>query len=512
MILTVYICYGTMSERRVRGCDLMERKSLIDRLAEYGESDYYPFHMPGHKRRTDTGLGAYFPNPFSVDITEINGFDNLHHPEGILRDSMEWAASVYGADKTYYLINGSSCGLLSAICGTVEAGGRILISRNCHKSVYNGVFLKYLNSEYIYPQFIDNFGITGGLSAKDVDNLLDKHPDIQAVLVVSPTYDGIVSDIKGIAQAAHEHNVPLIVDEAHGAHFAFSEELPASALELGADVVVQSVHKTLPSMTQTALLHIRSGWVDAERIEQYLHIYQSSSPSYVLMASIEQCIGWMDCEGRKLMGEYLEGLRSSRKKLKEMKHLKLLDRDMAGSCGIHDLDITKIVISTKGTSIDGVKLDQILRETFRLELELCGPDYVVALTSLMDRPEGLERLVQALLEVDKEISREDREDILSCPEYPKVMMTIADAASLPGEPVALEGAEGRVSAEFVYLYPPGIPIVTPGEVLDQKMIAKILEYREKGLPVQGLKDEKTETVRVVPANIVKRKIWERYFT
>ncbi|MBT9774996.1 decarboxylase [Clostridium sp. MCC353] len=489
----------------------MKDKCLINRLKEYSRSDFYPFHMPGHKRQIENGVGADFPNPFSIDITEIDGFDNLHHAVDVLRESMEWAASVYGADKTFYLVNGSSCGILSAIGGTVTAGGKILVSRNCHKSVYNGIFLNHLESEYIYPQFIDNFGISGGLSANDVDNLLARHSDIQAVLVVSPTYEGIVSDIGGIAEAAHRHNVPLIVDEAHGAHFAFGEGLPVSALELGADVVIQSVHKTLPSMTQTALLHIKEGLVDAEKIEQYLHIYQSSSPSYVLMASIERCIDWMDGDGRKRMGEYLTVLEEARKRLGDMKHLKILDRDQIGYGGIYDLDITKIVISTKGTSIDGAGLDDILRKEYHLEMEMCGPESVVALTSLMDTEEGLKRLVQALTEVDAGLTDRETENQVMKPVYPKIKFKIADALAAPGEPMEWRDAVGRVSAEYVYIYPPGIPIIAPGEVLQEDLIEKIIDYKKRGLFVQGLKDESLKMVRVVPANVMRRMIWEKYF-
>ena len=489
----------------------MKENRLIDRLKEYSRSDFYPFHMPGHKRQIENGVGAEFPAPFSIDITEIDGFDNLHHAEGILRESMEWAASVYGADKTYYLINGSSCGILSAISGCVVAGGKILVSRNCHKSVYNGIFLNHLESEYIYPQFIDNFGITGGLSANDVDNLLARYPEIQAVLVVSPTYEGIVSDIAAIADAAHRHNVPLIVDEAHGAHFPFGKELPVSALELGADVVIQSVHKTLPSMTQTALLHIKDGLVDADMIERYLHIYQSSSPSYVLMASIERCIEWMDTEGRDRMEEYLSMLREARKKLKGMKYLKLLDRELIGSGDIYDLDITKIVISTRGTSIDGAKLDEVLRRNYHLEMEMCGPESVVALTSLMDTKEGLDRLTDALIEVDAGLAEGEIRDSVLCPVYPKIKLKIAHALNTPGEPVKWKDAAGRVSAEFVYIYPPGIPLIAPGEILEEDLINKIIDYKKKGLSVQGLRDESLNTVRVVPGNIMRRVIWEKYF-
>ena len=218
---------------------------VYPKLRKYSDSDYYPFHMPGHKRQVDHSFLKDFPNPYSLDITEIDGFDNLHHAEGILRESMDWAASVYGADRTYYLVNGSSCGILSAICGTTHNSDTILLSRNCHKAAYHGVFLNQLKVNYIYPQIIDEFGIQGGLLADEIEDMLKTFVDISAVFVVSPTYDGIVSNIREISTICHNYGVPLIVDEAHGAHFRYGESFPVSALELGADVVIQSVHKIL---------------------------------------------------------------------------------------------------------------------------------------------------------------------------------------------------------------------------------------------------------------------------
>lgn len=214
--------------------------NLLKKLMEYGESDFYPFHMPGHKRQYHGLFAADFPNPFSIDITEIHGFDNLHHPEGILKESMEWASRVYGSNRTYYLANGSSSGILSAISGSVSRGGTILMSRNCHKSAFHGVFLNQLSVEYIYPQIIPEFGIQGGLIPEKIEEMLMSHGKIQAVFIVSPTYDGIVSDIKAIADVVHKFRLPLIVDEAHGAHFSFGRDggFPVSALELGADVVI----------------------------------------------------------------------------------------------------------------------------------------------------------------------------------------------------------------------------------------------------------------------------------
>lgn len=458
-----------------------------------------------------------FTNPFAVDITEIEGFDNLHHPEGILKDSMKWAADVYGADQTYYLINGSTGGILAAVCGSVPRGGRILVSRNCHKSVYHGICLNQLKTSYVYPQEIEGLGIQGGITAEDVDRMLNRYMDTQAVLIVCPTYDGIVSDIEAIARIVHRAGLPLIVDEAHGAHFRYDAMFPVSALDLGADVVIQSVHKTLPSLTQTALLHIKCNrpdggcYADRERIDRYIHMVQSSSPSYVLMASIENSIYQME---QTDMAPYGKQLHKLRRRLGQMRHLRLADTGLIGQAGIRDLDISKIVVSTRGTCLypaedgltgfTGAQLDDILRREYHLEMEMCGADYVTAITTVMDSGEGLERLGDALTRIDSQLTDAGYKPDGRSGNQKSVYSMRCDTAISMGEAmeekmasVGLEDSAGCISGEFVYIYPPGIPIVAPGEWISRPILEVILEYRDKGLPVQGPADQSLRTIRVV---------------
>ena len=502
---------------------MRQEELLINRLAAYARSDMYPFHMPGHKRRTGpeesfmNSCTDSFTNPFAVDITEIEGFDNLHHPEGILKDSMKWAADVYGADQTYYLINGSTGGILAAVCGSVPRGGRILVSRNCHKSVYHGICLNQLKTSYVYPQEIEGLGIQGGITAEDVDRMLNRYMDTQAVLIVCPTYDGIVSDIEAIARIVHRAGLPLIVDEAHGAHFRYDAMFPVSALDLGADVVIQSVHKTLPSLTQTALLHIKCNrpdggcYADRERIDRYIHMVQSSSPSYVLMASIENSIYQMEQTDTAPYGKQLYRLR---RRLGQMRHLRLADTGLIGQAGIRDLDISKIVVSTRGTCLypaedgltgfTGAQLDDILRREYHLEMEMCGADYVTAITTVMDSGEGLERLGDALTRIDSQLTDAGYKPDGRSGNQKSVYSMRCDTAMSMGEAmeekmasVGLEDSAGCISGEFVYIYPPGIPIVAPGEWISRPILEVILEYRDKGLPVQGPADQSLRTIRVV---------------
>lgn len=505
--------------------DIMAKRGLLDmkldgglleRLKLYSEGDWYPFHMPGHKRQP-----MVFPNPFSIDITEIDGFDNLYHMEGILKESMEWAAKIYGADRTYYLVNGSSCGILSAICGTTHNSDTILMSRNCHKSAYHGVFLNHLRVRYIYPQLLTDSCVQGGLLPDEIRRMLKTHGDIKMVFVVSPTYEGIVSDIKTIANICHLHKIPLIVDEAHGAHFTYGEEFPVSALELGADVVIQSVHKTLPSFTQTALLHVKKGYVDLERIERYLQIHQSSSPSYLLMAGIENCIAYMSGPGRMQADELARRLEGMRGRLKGLKHLKVMGREAVGKGGVYDLDLSKMVVLTGTTGMSGVQLDGILRERYHLEMEMCNRDSVTAITTVMDTQEGLWRLEEALFSIDGELEKgqepgsaqepgggqepEDSRKPGNGGNPAETAMTIFEAMEGKTVSVRLSMSVGRVSAEFVYVYPPGIPILVPGEVVERETVEKIEEAKRLGLSVQGAKDDGLTMIEVVEDG----KRWEK---
>ncbi len=493
---------------------------LINRLKGYEKTDMYPLHMPGHKRlKWREGAdgrafhqGMEFPNPFEVDITEIDGFDNLHHPEGILKESMEWAAGLYGADRTRYLVNGSTSGLLSAVCGCVPSGGRILVGRNCHKAVYNGIYLHRLQVSYVYPQSTKEWGIQGGILPEDVEKFLKEQPDIRAVLIVSPTYDGIVSDVGEIAKIVHRAGLPLIVDEAHGAHFRYSEIFPKSALELGADVVIQSVHKTLPSLTQTALLHMKcnrpdgGAYMDMEAVERYLHIFQSSSPSYILMASIENGIFQMEQLRKKDgMRNFADSLLQMRESLSTMKNLRLVGRELKGRYGVFDLDPSKVVISTRYAPFDGEGLSELLRKQYHLEMEMCGADYVTAIMAVGDSRTGFERLRAALLAIDKESCPSvkmrsqgrdpDRFDcVYSIPA--KTQRSLWSAIDGKSRRVPLGESTGKISGEFVYIYPPGIPLIAPGECITGQFLEVILEYIGKGLPVQGLSDQTLKTILV----------------
>jgi arginine/lysine/ornithine decarboxylase len=463
---------------------------LDQKLEEYAKSDIYPFHMPGHKRRMQMEV-----NPYRIDITEIDGFDNLHHAEDVLLDAQRRAAELYGSQKAYYLVNGSTCGLLSAICAATERGGEILIARNCHKAVYHGIELRGLVTHYLYPEITEE-GIACAITPEALQAALQQYPGVEAVLITSPTYDGIVSDVARIAEIVHKKEIPLIVDEAHGAHFGISECFPESAVRAGADVVIQSLHKTLPSFTQTALLHICSGRVSARKIEQFLDIFETSSPSYVLMAGMERCIRMMTEEGAALLEEFFGRLTAFADKMKRLEKLRLLTKASFPGKSAYDFDASKLLIYTGDADITGKQLYDLLLQKYGLQMEMASGSYVLAMTSFMDTEEGFDRLAQALLSIDRTLkgngSGQKGEQaapfsVLYAPQ--EQLVTISEARDADHSIIPLEEAKDRTAADFLYLYPPGIPLIAPGERITGKTIRDIHSCCDMGLQVHGLLEE-----------------------
>ena len=483
----------------------MER--LYRALEIYSQEDYYPFHMPGHKRNPDT---VNTDLPFDRDITEIEGFDNLHHPEGILKKAQETAANVYGTKECYYSVNGSTAALLAAVSAAVPRKGQLLVARNSHKAVYHALYLRNLIPTYVYPQMDQKWWINGGISPDKVERALAENPEIKAVLLTSPTYDGVVSDIEKIAEIVHRYEIPLIVDEAHGAHFHFSNYFPTSAAELGADLVIQSFHKTLPSMTQTAVLHNCSDRVDSRLIRRFMGIYQSSSPSYILMASMDACMEKMSSDGNEMFREFTKILEKARRRLSECKYIRLVSPEI-GTAGVFDYDRSKLLFSTRYASMTGSELAQILLEKYHIQVEMETEHYVLALAAVGDSEEGFERLCQAIEEIDQEEAQKKKEKREA--EEPKAgrtaytslsqFMSITEAMESESEIRKLEESVGRISAEFGYLYPPGIPLIVPGEQITGQFIRNMRIYMEEGLYLQGLEDYTNETIRVVAQNTTK---------
>ena len=472
--------------------------NLYERLMWTAKENRYPMHMPGHKR---AGLFT-MANPYAFDVTEIDDTDNLHQPEGEILWEMEQMKQKYGTKDSYLLVNGSTCGILAAISACCHPGDTIVIARNCHRSVYHAVELLSLKPVYVYPEVDKETGICLGISSEEVKRVIaDTKP--ACVVLTSPTYEGVVSNIRAIAEIVHEENSLLVVDEAHGAHFAWSDKFPETAMEQGADLVIESLHKTLPSFTQTALLHCNGTRIDPGRVARYLGVYETSSPSYLFMAGMDACIDLIREQGAELFAEYRRRLDAFYRDTADLAQLHVMRREDLCKEEAYDWDDSKLIIYAG--AMGGEELHQELLGHYHLQMEMVSADYVLGMTSLMDTDEGMRRLVTALHEIDEknrrmaephETAEENRKTELDG-EVPEAgftarmyrknprRMQIYQALDLPYREVPLDEAVGKMAADYVYLYPPGIPLIVPGEVITEEFIRHIRECRERKLNVEG---------------------------
>lgn len=447
---------------------------LDKKLEEYAKTDYYPFHMPGHKRQVRMQMDAY-----QMDITEIDGFDNLHQPEQVIRDAMKELTQLYHSRDSYILINGATAGNLAAVFAVTQQGDSIIIGRNCHKSVYHAAELRQLQVKYTHPE-VSRQGIITKTPLAEYEEAIACCPQAKAIVVTSPSYEGRMEDLENIVTLAHQNHMIVIVDAAHGAHLGFCEDFPASPLESGADLVIMSLHKTLPALTQTAVLHVNvNANVASYRIQKYLSMFQTSSPSYVLMASICQCITFLKGSENAFFA-YAGQLDNFYDKCKDLLHL----------CVTHleNQDKGKIIIDTSCSNITGYELQRRMREEFHIELEMASFYYGLAMTSVMDTEEGFARLYDAIATIDE-----------TCGENTDICMNLSDMFEKEEKQMEIheatqkdisicmgKDAVGKISAEMISIYPPAIPLIAPGEVITGKKMEIIEHAMEQGLNVTGL--------------------------
>ena len=447
---------------------------LYEKLKEYNKRNICPMHMPGHKRKT--GICK------EIDITEIEGFDNLASPCGIIKEMADKWAEVYNADKAFLSVNGSTGAIIAAIAAFCNKGDKIIMARNCHKSVYNAAELMSLEAVYVYPSYDEN-GIAGGISAKEIEKAAEATPDAALIVITSPTYEGIISDVKAICEIAHSKNIPVFTDCAHGAHLGFMGI--KTPIDCGADAACVSLHKTLPSMTQTALLLAKGERADFNVMQEKMNVFQTSSPSYVLMSSMGEFLEFVSCQ--KKFEEYQKRLDLFYEKAKSLKNLQIKTE------GGFAVDKGKIVIITNKANISGQKLMEILRREYKIELEMAYDCYALAMTSVCDTDEDFKRLFDALCEIDKGLKSVKAKKV----NYPKPLKS--DCKSSEKELVSLKAAKGRICADYVWAYPPGIPILTPGEVIDEAVFEYLINLCDTKLTGRSI----AETDKIF---VVKQKV------
>jgi len=468
---------------------------------EYRDEEVISFHMPGHKKgmaqkkaEVDFGVGDLL----ALDTTEVPGIDNLHSPEAAILSAQRLAAEAFGADESFLLVNGTTCGIYTMIMAATEPGDKIIIPRNCHRSVYGAVILGRLAPVYIDPETDEELGIAFGIKPETVEYTLEKHRDAKAVVITNPTYYGTCSDLKKIAEIIHERNALLLVDEAHGSHFSFSERLPMSAMEAGADMAAQSIHKTMPAMTQGSMLHVRHGRVNIEKVRLFLQLTQTTSPSHVLLASLDTARYIMQVKGRELLSEIIDWSNRARNEINGIPGLYCLSTDRVGRYGIADIDPTRITVNLGRLGIDGKKAEAILRKSFKLQVEMSDLYNIVAITTIGNTQADYEQLVEALRKLA--LSGEKRETAgtaLFFQKTPELCIMPWEAVYYEKEQVVFKDSIGRICGEMIIPYPPGIPVLMPGERITAEAHGYLQACVEKGIKLNGILDTKLEKICII---------------
>lgn len=459
----------------------MNNDTILDVLQLVEGSDTAPFHMPGHKRNSDLApylktLGA------QMDITEITGSDSLHHPDGIIKRAMDRARDLWGADHSYISVNGSTGGILAGIHATTVAGDGVLMARGCHKSVYSGVALCGLQVAYLTPPQQEE-GYYEPLSPQLVEEGLRQHPNTRLVVITSPTYEGYISDVASIAQLCHRQGAVLMVDEAHGSHLGFCNYFAGAAVQGGADIVVQSLHKTLPSLTQTAVVHIQGKRVNHRQFSSSLSIFQTTSPSYLLMASVDGCLQLMEKEGATHFARWQRMLEEFYGAVEGLQHLRVVREPSQVK------DPSKIIMSTAGVDLDGVALKEILYNKYDIELEMAYGEYALAMTGMGEQAHHLARLSSALLELDGTLAPVGKKQAhYALPQIPLCKLPPHQTRNRPVTAKHPEEAVGEICASYIWAYPPGVPLIVPGEVIDGSLLLLLEQLERSGVDVQDSLD------------------------
>jgi arginine/lysine/ornithine decarboxylase len=477
---------------------------LLDFLLDNLEQATIPFYTPGHKRGRGTSkrisnlLGHQV---FQYDLPDLPGL-SLFEGEGAIADAQKLAAEAFGADRTWFLVNGSTCGVMAAMMATCNPGDKIILPRNIHKSAIAGLILSGAHPVFVMPEYDPLLDLSHSVTPDAIGQALAQHPDAKAVMVVYPTYHGVCGDIESIARCVHQHDIPLLVDEAHGAHFAFHRDLPKPALVAEADLVVQSTHKLLSAMTQASMLHLQGSRVDSTRVNKALQLLQSTSPSNLLLASLDAARQQMATQGEMLMERTIKLAQTARSRIEQISDLSVLKPEQAITPGFHALDSTRLTVTVSGLGIDGFTTDEIFDQKLGITAELPTLQHLTFIVTLGNTEEDIERLVEAFEQLSKEFRKEEKIHKISNSQSPipnrqSPYLSPRDAFFSPTETVSIEDAIDRISAETICPYPPGIPILLPGEKITADAIAFLQKVLAVGGFISGCADESLKTLQVI---------------
>lgn len=475
---------------------------LFSGLVEHAQKNPVQFHIPGHKkgRGADPEFRDFIgENALSIDLINIGPLDDLHAPKGIIKQAQDLAAEAFGADHTFFSVQGTSGAIMAMVMTVCGPGDKIIVPRNVHKSVMSAIIFSGAIPIFIHPVVDERLGISHGITTEAVSKALKQNPDAKGVLVINPTYFGIAADLKKIVEIAHSYDVPVLVDEAHGVHIHFHEEMPLSAMQAGADMAATSVHKLGGSMTQSSILNVKEGLISYKRVQAVLSMLTTTSTSYLLLASLDVARKQLATKGRELIDKTIALAESIRKQINEIDHLYCVGEEILGTKATFDYDPTKLTISVKELGISGYEAEKWLRKNHNIEVELSDLYNILCLVTPGDSETEGQILVEALRELaeNRKINVEKAERPVLLPEIPLLALTPRDAFYADTELIPFDESEGRIIAEFIMVYPPGIPIFIPGEIITLENLHYIKKNIEVGLPVQGPENFDARKLRVI---------------
>jgi arginine decarboxylase len=475
---------------------------LFTALRRHADRNPLQFHIPGHK--TGRGMDPEFRgfiggNALSIDLINIAPLDDLHRPVGVIRDAQKLAAEAFGADYTFFSVQGTSGAIMTMILTVCAPGEKIIVPRNVHKSIMSAIIFAGARPIFVSPVMDHELGIAHGITPQSVERALERHPDAKAVVVINPTYYGVSTDLKAIVELAHSYRIPVLVDEAHGVHIHFHEKLPLSAMQAGADMAATSVHKLGGSLTQSSVLNVRAGLVNPERVQSIISMLTTTSTSYLLLASLDCARRQLALHGREMAERVIALSDMARKRINGIPGLYCFGEELLGKEAVFHLDPSKLTIHVSKLGITGYEAENWLRDHANIEVEMSDMYNVLCVLSPGDCEETVERLAQALERMSAEYLDKNhiREVVIKVPEIPTLSLSPRDAFYAETETVPLVEAAGRIIAEFIFVYPPGIPILLPGEVISNDSIEYILDHLNVGLPIQGPEDKTLTNVKVI---------------
>ncbi len=488
--------------------DGQDKTPLFDAVVHYANENKISFHTPGHKH--GKGIAKIFrqfvgEKVFRLDLSVMSEVDSLHEPSTVIKEAQVLAAKVYGADYSFFLVNGTTGGNQAMILSVCDPGDKIIIPRNAHKSVISAVILAGAEPVYIMPKIDAASDLILNLTPEQVDEACRQHPDAKAVLVTNPTYFGLTTDLEAIAEIVHQYDKILLVDEAHGGHFHFHSALPKSAIDSGADMCVQSTHKHLAALSQGSVLHVKGVRVDIMRLKTTLQMLQTTSPSYIILASLDLSRYQMVREGEKMLDEVIKMCESARVEINKIPGLSCLTREQIQKIPGMDMDVTKITVSTKGLPCSGYDMAKILNSEYDIQTEMSDFQNILLFVSAGNTPKELKKFVGALKKIvvdykDMFVNQKKKKSILFPTFMPRKEVNPREALTKLTRKIPFKRSVGKICAEIVCPYPPGIPVLCPGEVITQEIYTYLMNVLDSGARINGQSDGRLQTIKVLEDN------------